>query len=78
MDMKTWLRQATDAERQALAERVDSSVGYFYLIAGLHRRPGTKLCKALVACEPKLTLEGLRPDVWGPSDSQLTVHAPGV
>lgn len=64
MDMKTYLQQATPEEREALAVKVDSSVGYFYLIAGGHRRPGTDLCKLLVANEPKLTLSKLRPDVW--------------
>jgi hypothetical protein len=64
MDMRTWLRQATDEERHALAQKVGSSVGYFYLIAGNHRRPGPRLCRALVEAEPKLTLWSLRPDVW--------------
>jgi hypothetical protein len=64
MDMKTYLKQASPDEREALALAVGSSVGYFYLIAGGHRKAGTDLCKALVAAEPKLTLCGLRPDVW--------------
>ena len=62
--MKTYLRQAADAERRALAQTVESSVGYLYLIGGGHRRPSTKLCKKLVEAEPKLTLPELRPDVW--------------
>jgi hypothetical protein len=64
MDMKSYLRQASEEEREALALSVNSSVGYLYLIAGGHRRPGTDLCKALVASESKLTLHELRPDVW--------------
>jgi hypothetical protein len=64
MDMKSYLRQASSAERERLAASVKSSVGYFYLIAGGHRRPGTALCRALVTAEPKLTLHSLRPDVW--------------
>lgn len=71
MDMKTYLRQATPEERRALASAVSSSVGYFYLIAGLHKRPGAKLCHALVNAEPRLTLEELRPDIWLPAPSQL-------
>lgn len=63
--MKTYLRQASQEEREKLALAVGSSVGYFYLIAGLHRRPSTSLCKLLVAQEPKLTLHELRSDVWG-------------
>lgn len=67
MDMKTFLRQSSTDERERLAVKVDSSVGYFYLIAGGHRRPSTDLCKRLVAAEPKLSLDGLRPDIWGPT-----------
>ena len=74
MDMKTFLRQATDEERHQLADRVDSSVGYFYLIAGGHRNASASLCKALVAAEPKLTLEELRPDIWAPSSELPTVR----
>lgn len=65
MDMKTFLRQAAEDERERLATAVGSSVGYFYLIAGGHRRPSTDLCKRLVSAEPRLALEALRPDVWG-------------
>lgn len=66
MDMKTFLQQAAPAEREALAATVKSSVGYFYLIGGGHRRASPGLCKRLVEAEPKLTLWGLRPDVWAP------------
>lgn len=62
--MKTYLKQATPHEREALALAVGSSVGYFYLIAGGHRNAGTDLCKLLVEAEPRLTLHDLRPDVW--------------
>lgn len=64
MDMKTYLKQATSDEREALASAVKSSVGYLYLIGGGHRNAGTDLCKLLVAAEPKLTLHELRPDIW--------------
>lgn len=64
MDMKTYLRQATSEQREQLATAVESSVDYFYQIAGGHKKPGTDLCKRLVAAEPKLTLTELRPDVW--------------
>lgn len=62
--MKTYMKQATPEEREALAEKVGSSVGYFYQIAGGHKRPGSKLCRALVAAESRLTLSELRPDIW--------------
>lgn len=66
MDMKTYLQQATPEEREALAVAVKSSVGYFYLIGGGHRRASPSLCKRLVEAEPKLTLPALRPDIWAP------------
>ena len=83
MDMKTYLKQASPDERETLAATVKSSVGYFYLIAGGHRNPGDKLCKRLVAAEPKLTLHELRPDTWdaptAPAHHRATdpVPAPG-
>ncbi len=57
-------------ERDALADAVESSVAYFYLIAGQHKKPGPKLCRRLVEAEPKLTLHELRPDIWEPSESE--------
>lgn len=69
MDMKTYLRQASAEEREALAAKVESSVGYFYLIAGQHKKPGAKLCRKLVDAEPKLTLSELRPDIWEPAEA---------
>jgi hypothetical protein len=64
MDMKTYLKQASADERTALASKVGSSVGYFYLIGGGHRHASAGLCKRLVEAEPKLTLKDLRPDIW--------------
>lgn len=69
MDMKTYLKQASPDEREALASAVSSSVGYFYLIGGKHKKPGPNLCQKLVEAEPKLTLSELRPDIWTPLDS---------
>jgi hypothetical protein len=72
MDMKTYLQQATPEDREGLAAAVKSSVGYFYLIGGGHRRASSGLCKKLVAAEPKLTLFELRPDIWAaPADSPM-------
>ena len=72
--MKTYLKQATPEEREALATAVSSSVAYFYLLGGSHRRPSAKLCQRLVAAEPKLSLADLRPDIWGgflPAGAQI-------
>lgn len=70
MDLKTYFQQSTPAEREALAEKVGTSVGYLYLCTrtpkkGKPRQPGPDLCKALVAADPRFTLAELRPDLWG-------------
>jgi hypothetical protein len=64
MDMKTFLKNSNDAEREQLAAMVGSSVNYFWQIAGGHKQPGPKLCKKLVEANPKFTLAELRPDIW--------------
>lgn len=64
MDMKNYLKQATREEREALAIAAKTSVAYLYLIGGRHRRPGTDLCRRLVAADSKLTLQELRADIW--------------
>lgn len=66
MNIKNFLQQATPDERETLAKAVESSVGYFYLLAGGHRKPSAGLCKKLVEAEPKLVLSDLRPDIWAP------------
>ncbi|WP_308920553.1 hypothetical protein [Janthinobacterium sp. J1-1] len=73
--MKTYLKQATPEQREELADIVKSSVGYFYLIGGGHRHPGDKLCRRLVAAEPKLTLHELRPDIWDAPATPITRRA---
>lgn len=68
--MKTFLQQAAPEQREALAQTVDSSVAYFYQIAGGHKKPSPKLARALNKAEPQLTLHELRPDVWEPTTSR--------
>jgi len=75
MDMKTYLKQASPEQRAALADKVTSSVGYFYLIGGGHRKPSVKLCQRLVAAEPMLSLTELRPDVWSSGGVQVSESA---
>lgn len=62
--MKTYMNVSTQEQREELAGRVDSTVGYFWQLAGGHKKPGTDLCHRLVEAEPRLTLHELRPDVW--------------
>jgi len=65
MDIKTFLKRATPHERQQFAEAAETSVAYLYQIAGKHKLPGAKLCRRLVKANPLLTLQELRPDIWG-------------
>lgn len=58
------MKVATPDERELLANRVESSVAYFWQLAGGHKKPGHKLCRRLVAAEPRLKLADLRPDIW--------------
>ncbi len=81
MDMRTLLRSMREPERQALAAKVDSSVGYLRLIAGGHRRPSTDLAKKLVEADRRLSLAELRPDVWGqpePSGAVAATRTTGI
>lgn len=64
MDLQTLLRTIEPREREALAKRAKTSVGYLYLLAGGHRKPSPKLARKLVTVEPRLTLPDLRPDLW--------------
>jgi len=82
MDMKNYLKQAAPCDRKALADTAGTSVAYLYLIGGGHRNPSGKLCKKLVAAEPKLTLHELRPDTWdapaAPAPRRATDPAPAL
>lgn len=62
--MKNLLRTMTPTDRAELAQKAGRSVGYFYQIAGGHRKPSAVLSKQLVLIEPRLTLHELRPDIW--------------
>lgn len=76
MDIKTFMKEATPEEREALAKKVGSSVGYFWQLAGGHKKPGTDLCHRLVQAEPRLTLHELRPDVWLPPRGRRSTDKP--
>jgi hypothetical protein len=64
MDMRTLLRSIEPTERERLAKRAKTSVGYLNLIAGGHRKPSPKLARKLVQADNRLTLADLRPDLW--------------
>ncbi len=71
MNMKIWMKKASQEQRDALAAEANTSVGYLWQLAGGHRRAGVDMAKALVKASIKvtpdsaLTLDGLRPDIWG-------------
>lgn len=75
MNIKSFMQQATPDEREALARAVKSSVGYFWLLSGGHRFPSVRLCKKLVAVDPRFVLSELRPDIWSPQPEDREVAA---
>jgi len=62
--MKKYLKSVSPREREELAKKMKSSVGYFYQLAGGHRKPSPSFCKEIVKCEPRLKLADLRSDIW--------------
>lgn len=65
MHIKEIWYEMDEQARAAFARSVDSSPGYLYLIVRGHRKASPALCQRLVARDPRLTLEALRPDVYG-------------
>lgn len=48
-----------------LAKRVKSSRAYISQLAHGHRKASPDMCKKLVKADARLTLERLRPDIYG-------------
>lgn len=71
MNLKNWMKKTDSAQRQRLADCADTSVGYLWQLAGGHRKPGVETAKALVKASQRvtptapMTLDALRPDIWG-------------
>lgn len=65
MNLRTYFQTTKPAERDAFAAAVEASVDYLYLCARGTRKPGTELCKRIVAHDSRFTLPELRPDIWG-------------
>lgn len=71
--MRAYLNSITPEERENVAERCDTSVDYFWQIAGKHRNPSTKLAMKIEKhTGGKVTRHDLRPDVYGESDYEVT------
>jgi DNA-binding transcriptional regulator YdaS (Cro superfamily) len=69
MDMKTFLKNTSPDEREALANRLGTSVAYFWQIAGGHRKPSALLCRRLEAASGGLiSAAELRPELFGSID----------
>lgn len=64
MQLRKWLNDATDAERESLAKGARTSVAYLWQLAGGHRKASLELASRLQAASSgDLTIEGLRPDI---------------
>ncbi len=55
---------------ESLGVQAGTRPSYMHQIAGGHRQPSPELCRRLVALEPRLSLQALRPDVYGPLTQQ--------
>lgn len=67
--LRDWLAKASTEQRETLAKEARTSVAYLWQLAGGHRKASLKLAKALQdASSGALTIEGLRPDVFGSSE----------
>lgn len=64
--LRDWLGQTADPQRQELADKAGTSVAYLWQLAGGHRKASLEMAKRLQdASGKKLTIEGLRPDIFG-------------
>lgn len=59
------LSDLSPQERAELAKKVKKNEVYIYQCSTGFRNPSAKLARNLVAADPRLTLEELRPDIWG-------------
>ena len=64
MKLSDLLPTMTPAERETLAAAAGTAPVYLWQIAKGLRSPSPKLARRLVEVEPRLTLAGLRPDIW--------------
>jgi hypothetical protein len=68
------------SDRKRLAKNIGCSPLYLYQVGARRinsrtNKPavlGVALCLAAVKSDPRLTLEELRPDIWGESDEALS------
>ena len=81
MDVKQWLNQASQDEREAVAVKAGTTVAYLWQLAGDHRKPSPLLARRLEeACEQitpgrVMSKRYTRPDVFGPSPAASSTEA---
>lgn len=62
--IREWINDATNAERERVAAEAGTSVAYLWQLAGGHRKVTFELAaRLLAATRGVLTLEGMRPDL---------------
>jgi hypothetical protein len=67
MNLAAYLDELTIQERLAFAAKANTTDGYLAQLKGGHRIPSPRLARRLVnASNGRLSLERLRPDLWGP------------
>lgn len=68
MNLREAWASMTPAQKVAFAKACGTSYIYVSQCTGTgpgSRRPSVKLCRRMVEADARLTLEELRPDVWG-------------
>ncbi|MFA6125505.1 hypothetical protein [Sphingomonas sp.] len=64
MNLQELYDEAGQPAIDALAFKLGMSSAYLSLIRRGHERPSPKTAQRMVACEQRLRLESLRPDIW--------------
>lgn len=64
MQLREWMRAASDSERERLATEASTSVAYLWQLAGGHRKASIELASRIQAASGGvITIAGLRPDI---------------
>jgi DNA-binding transcriptional regulator YdaS (Cro superfamily) len=70
--LRTWLSKTSSDQRQLVAESAETSVAYLWQLSGGHRKASLEMAKRLQdATDGELTIEGLRPDIFGDPATQV-------
>lgn len=66
MKLKDWMKQASDSEREKVAEKSGTTVAYLWQLSGGHRKAGALLCQKIeLHTDGQVTRQELRPDYFG-------------